>query len=48
MCLIAEARIYELLGREQSEFCIELKLAEGEFLAGIGRQGKPEDGHAGN
>lgn len=25
-----------------------MKLAEGEFLAGIGRQGKPEDGHAGN
>lgn len=24
------------------------KLTEGEFLAGIGRQGEPEDGHAGN
>jgi len=25
-----------------------LKLAEGEFLAGIGRQGESKDGHAGN
>lgn len=25
-----------------------MKLTEGEFLAGIGRQGEPEDGHAGN
>jgi len=25
-----------------------LKLTEGKFLAGIGRKGEPEDGHAGN
>jgi len=31
------------------EFCFSgLRLAEGEFLAGIGRQREPKDGHAGN
>lgn len=36
------------LSGDNRSFASGLRLTEGEFLAGIGRQREPEDGHAGD